>query len=243
MHDRRILGLFLAIAVTGCATMKSAEPPPPPPPGGGSAVGDVKTREAAPVDPAKNPVVVVESADDEASSTGLEKKEEAAGEAEGGLGMIGTGKGGGGTGDGTIGLGSIGTIGHGAGTGTGSGYGSGAGGAQKRGRVGAATATTSGSGLAQEVIARIVRRNLEQLSFCYEKAMVKAPTLQGKVAVKFTIDGKGAVLSAAAADTNITDADMVSCVVAAVKRMSFPEPDGGGVVVVTYPFNFAPNDP
>lgn len=244
MRDRRILGLFLAFAVAGCGMPKSAAPPPPPP--NGSGAKEATTRGVTLVDPPKETVVQAEEAEDEASSSGPREKgdpnksvEDA--EGEGGLGMSGSGKGGGGTGEG-IGLGSIGTIGHGAGSGSGSGYGSGAGGGQTKGRVAAATATTSGSGLAQEVIARVVRGSLGQMTSCYEKAMTKSPTLQGKVAVKFTIDGKGAVLSAAPGDTNITDAEMVTCVVAAVKRMSFPAPDGGGVVVVTYPFVFAPRD-
>ena len=159
-------------------------------------------------------------------------------EAEFGLGLVGTGSGGGGTGDG-IGLGAIGGIGHGAGTGSGSGYGSGG---KKRGRVAAATATTSGSGIPTEVIQRIVRSNISTIQACYEKAMTKAPALAGKVLVKFVINADGSVSSAAASDTNITDADMVSCVCGAVRRMAFPQPDGGAMVV-TYPFNFSSADP
>ena len=159
-------------------------------------------------------------------------------EAEFGLGLVGTGSGGGGTGDG-IGLGAIGGIGHGAGTGSGSGYGSGG---KKRGRVAAATATTSGSGIPTEVIQRIVRSNISTIQACYEKAMTKAPSLAGKVLVKFVINADGSVSSAAASDTNITDADMVSCVCGAVRRMAFPQPDGGAMVV-TYPFNFSSADP
>lgn len=164
---------------------------------------------------------------------------------EGGLGLVGTGPGGGGGGG--IGLGGIGTLGHGSGTGSGQGYGSGAGsfgggGSGKKGRVQAATATTSGAGLPPEVIQRIVRAKIGQIQACYEAAMAKAPALAGKVAVKFIIDGQGSVSSASAADTNITDADMVSCVIGAVKKMSFPAPDGGSPIVVTYPFNFSSGD-
>lgn len=169
---------------------------------------------------------------------------------EAGLGLVGTGEGGGGTGEGTIGLGSLGEAagarrrdGHGIRLRDGSGaLGGGAGGGSK-GRVAAATAMTTGTGLATEVIQRVVRRNINQIQYCYEKAMTKAPTIAGKVAVSFTIDAQGAVTAATAADTNITDADMISCVCGAVKKMAFPAPDGGGVMIVTYPFNFSPANP
>jgi len=165
---------------------------------------------------------------------------------EGGLGLTGTGPGGGGTGEG-IGLGSVGTLGHGAGTGTGQGFGSGSGrlggshtGA--RGKVSAATATTTGDGLPAEVIQRIIRQNVGQIRLCYETAMTKNPTLSGKVALKFTIDGKGGVSQAAVGDTTIADADMVTCLVSVVKRLSFPAPEAGGSMTVTYPLQFAPGD-
>ena len=240
--------MFLAFSATGCMAAKSAAPPPGP-------IGPEQTTEkaaasAAPTTgAADNPIVPpAEKKSIEPEKADSNSKGDPADDAsdEAGLGLSGVGNGGGGTGEGTIGLGSIGTIGRGAGSGKGQGYGSGAGdplSSGKKGRVAAATATTSGTGLANEAIARVVKGNLSAISKCYEKAMARLPSLSGKVAVKFTIDAKGAVLSAAPGDTNITDADMVSCVVGAVKLMTFPQPDGGGVVVVTYPFVFAPVDP
>lgn len=167
---------------------------------------------------------------------------------QGGLGLTGTGKGGGGTGEGTIGLGGVGTLGHGAGTGSGQGYGSGAGrlgGSERsgaRGSVAGATATTTGSGLAPEGIQRVIKRHVAKIRFCYEKAMDRAPALSGKIAVSFTIDGQGGVASVKASDTTIADAEMVTCVLDAVKSMAFPTPDGGGAVNVVYPFVFSPAD-
>lgn len=165
---------------------------------------------------------------------------------EGGLGLTGIGEGGGGRGE-NVGLGRIGTLGHGAGTGTGQGFGSGSGGlggthTKSHAKVQAATASTTGSGLSPEVIRRVVRRKVGAIRYCYEKAMTKNPTLGGKVAVKFTIDAKGTVSSASASDTTISDAEMVSCVVTAVRGLSFPQPENGGTVVVTYPFHFSPGD-
>lgn len=88
----------------------------------------------------------------------------------------------------------------------------------------------------------MVRAKIGQIRLAKRRRWRKAPALAGKVAVKFIIDGQGSVSSASAADTNITDADMVSCVIGAVKECSFPAPDGGSPIVVTYPFNFSSGD-
>lgn len=244
MRPTLLLGLFLAASVTGCmasAPTSAAAPPSPP------LAASVVVAEEKPVSAQERADAFRAFAEKREAEENEKMRGDRDGDAfgEGGLGLVGTGQGGGGTGEGTIGLGSIGTIGRGAGTGTGSGHGSGAGAmgggrSGSKGRVAAATASTSGSGLATEIIARIVRSHIAQIQYCYEKAMVKLPTLSGKVAVKFVIDAKGAVSSADGTDTTITDAEMVSCVTGVVKRMAFPAPADGSAVVVTYPFNFSP---
>lgn len=239
MRSLPLLGLFVALATFGC----SAIPPghvvgAPPPPAGSvaSATAPAPSDEASLGQPEKKKPV----------DARLESEESDENVPEGGLGLAGTGEGGGGRGDG-IGLGSIGTLGHGAGSGQGQGYGAGAGKAggehkDRGGQVKGATAATSGTGLPQEVIQRVVRSSLGRIRLCYESAMTKDPTLQGKVAVKFVIDGQGSVQSATAEDATITDATMVSCVVGTVKALSFPAPEKAGVMVITYPFTFAPSD-
>ena len=163
----------------------------------------------------------------------------------GGLGLRGTGSGGGGQGEG-IGLGNIGTIGHGAGTGTGQGFGSGS------GRLGGGHGshapkvrqgqTTVVGRLPFEVIQRIARQNFGRFRFCYEQGLVKDPKLSGTVATKFVIDGQGAVSSSTRdASTTMSDASVVSCITRAFSSLSFPQPEGG-IVVVTYPLVFEPGD-
>ena len=157
----------------------------------------------------------------------------------GGLGLRGTGRGGGGTGEGTIGLGNIGTIGHGAGGGTGSGYGRGAGGFHGRDakvpHIRSGKADVRGS-LSKEVIRRIIGRHINEVKFCYEQELNQRPDLQGRVSVKFIISPTGAVQTAAKADSTMGNAKVDNCIVDAVRRWVFPSPEGGGIVVVTYPF-------
>ena len=157
----------------------------------------------------------------------------------GGLGLRGTGRGGGGTGEGTIGLGNIGTIGHGAGGGEGSGYGRGAGGFHGRDakvpRIRSGKADVRGS-LSKEVIRRIINRHINEVRFCYEQELNQRPDLQGRVAIQFIISPTGAVQTAAVQSSDLGNQKVEQCIASAVRRWSFPSPEGGGIVVVTYPF-------
>jgi hypothetical protein len=158
----------------------------------------------------------------------------------GGLGMTGTGPGGGGWGDG-IGLGTVGGFGHGSGTGTGMGYGGGG------GRVGSGrktkvvkmieTGTDIQGRLPPEVIKRIIRANFPRFRACYEQGLKKDPGLKGTVAVRFIIDTTGAVESANLSGGSMSDGQVSSCVLGVYRTLSFPEPEGGKVMV-TYPIDF-----
>jgi len=157
----------------------------------------------------------------------------------GGLGLRGTGRGGGGTGEGTIGLGNLNTIGRGGGGGSGSGYGRGAGGLRGRGskvptiRPGAAEVRGS---LSKEVIRRVVRSHMNEIKFCYEQQLAQRPDLAGRVSVQFIISPSGAVQSSSMAGSTLSNSAAEQCMVRAVRRWAFPAPEGGGIVVVTYPF-------
>jgi hypothetical protein len=157
----------------------------------------------------------------------------------GGLGLRGTGRGGGGTGEGTIGLGNLGTIGHGGGGGDGNGYGRAAGGFTGRAarvpRIRTGNADVRGS-LSKEVIRRVIQRHINEVRFCYEQQLNQRPDLQGRISVQFVISPTGAVQMAAISASDMGSPPVESCVATAVQRWSFPAPEGGGIVVVNYPF-------
>jgi TonB family protein len=159
----------------------------------------------------------------------------------GGLGLVGTGTGGGGTGEGTIGLGNFGTIGKGGGGGNGSGYGRGAGGlGGRRARapdVIPGQANVRGS-LDKEIIRRIIRRHINEVKYCYETELTKKADLSGRVSVQFTIAATGQVIASVLQSSTMGNVRVENCVVQAVRRWEFPKPMGGGIVIVSYPFNF-----
>jgi hypothetical protein len=58
------------------------------------------------------------------------------------------------------------------------------------------------------------------------------------VVVQFTIGGTGKVDEAHIAQTEMNNEGVEGCIVRNVKTWVFPQPKGGGVVFVTYPFIF-----
>ncbi|MCP3103854.1 adventurous gliding motility protein GltG [Myxococcus sp. K15C18031901] len=155
----------------------------------------------------------------------------------GGLGMRGSGGGGGGTGD-TVGIGGIGTKGRGGGTGS---YGTGVGvlGGKSSVDVGITSSDVDVMGsLDKELIRKVIQMNRGQIRYCYESLLNRFPKLGGKVSVKFVITATGSVASSSVAQSTAGNAELETCVAGRVRTWKFPEPKGGGVVVVTYPFIF-----
>lgn len=153
----------------------------------------------------------------------------------GGLGARGSGWGGGGTAEGIGGLGMRGSGQGGSGSGKGGGfYGQKGGGAPG---MGTGDPIIVGS-LDRSIIDRIVRQHLTQIRYCYQKELNKNPKLFGKVKVKFTISRDGSVSQASMAQTTLGNPIVEDCIAEQFRRMRFPAPKGGGIVMVQYPFVF-----
>jgi len=155
----------------------------------------------------------------------------------GGLGSRGSGLGGGGT---ASGLGGLGTKGIGSGK---SGYGSGGGnfGAKGEGGIG----TVGGDpiilgALDRSLIDAVIKRHMNQIRYCYQRELTKKPSLGGKIVIKFVIAKDGSVSSASKKSSTMGNGAVEQCIVGRFMRMKFPEPKGGGIVIVSYPFIFSP---
>ena len=159
----------------------------------------------------------------------------------GGFALVGVGRGGGGNGEGTIGLTNLGTVGKGSGNkgDGGGGYRPGGGDLKKR-KAGVpdallGTAEVRGS-LDKELIRRVIRQHINEVKFCYEKQLRINNKLQGRVVVQFTIAGTGKVLASMVQSSTLGDPATEQCIAQAIRRWDFPKPQGGGIVVVSYPF-------
>ncbi|NOY27674.1 MAG: AgmX/PglI C-terminal domain-containing protein [Oligoflexia bacterium] len=155
----------------------------------------------------------------------------------GGLGSRGSGLGGGGTAEG---LGGLGTKGRGSGS---SGYGKGGGnfGAKGEGGIGRIGGDPIILGaLDKSLIDAVIKRHMNQIRYCYQRELTRSPDLGGKVTVKFVIAKDGSVSKASIKASSMGNATVENCIAGRFRRFQFPEPKGGGIVIVSYPFIFAP---
>src|SRR4029079_4471472 len=100
--------------------------------------------------------------------------------------------------------------------------------------------TTVRGNLDKGIIRRILRTHLNEIRYCYEQSLVRHPSLSGRVVVQFTIAGTGRVLASVLQSSTIPEAALTSCVVQATRRWQYPAPDGGGLAIVSYPFQLTP---
>ncbi len=164
-------------------------------------------------------------------------------EGNGGLGQIGEGRGGGGNSNNSQGLGKSG-LGEGL---TGKGMGAIGSGGNLAGsgvgvgniEVGNAADTVVMGGLDKSVIDEYIRRRLREIAHCYNSNK-SADSQAGRIATRFEISGSGRVSKAGVTASSIGNSKIEGCVLGILKSIVFPEPLGGGVVEVDYPFSFVP---
>ncbi|MBA3550389.1 MAG: AgmX/PglI C-terminal domain-containing protein [Nannocystis sp.] len=159
--------------------------------------------------PLELPLGVENSATDESGSLG-------------GLGLVGLGRGGSGYGGGYA-------------RGAGAGFG-GRGVRVPTVRLARAEVYTS---IDKDFLRRTVRAHINEVRYCYDQGLARNPNLKGRVSVRFTIGPKGQILEAELADNTTGDLNVGLCIVAAVKRWTFPIPEGGEAIVI-YPFVLEP---
>jgi hypothetical protein len=101
----------------------------------------------------------------------------------------------------------------------------------------------------KDFIRHSVREINPLLAECYTNAIHDHPALQGKVVVKFTIEGEpgvGGVIGTsqiASHDETLGDPDFLQCLQETMYAIQIDPPSDGGVVNVTYPFEFSSEPP
>jgi hypothetical protein len=157
-----------------------------------------------------------------------------------GFSSRGSGFGGGGNAYGIGGMGGVGTQGRYGGDGS---YGNGDG--LMKGKTEGDIRNPGGDPIVigqldKAVVHAVVQRHLNNIRYCYQRELQRDPSMSGKVTVKFVIAGDGSVSSAETKSTTLHNSAVESCINGRFMRMEFPSPKKNGVVVVTYPFLFAP---
>ncbi len=96
--------------------------------------------------------------------------------------------------------------------------------------------------LDREIIQRVVRQQRRQLVHCYEQELQRDPTLSGRVVMTWVVAANGSVVSANVSETTLNNLAVENCLAARIQRWVFPEPEGGSIVRVNYPFSFHRGD-
>ncbi|MCB0413346.1 MAG: AgmX/PglI C-terminal domain-containing protein [Bdellovibrionales bacterium] len=98
--------------------------------------------------------------------------------------------------------------------------------------------TEISGGLDRSVISKYIQSQLGQVRYCYERQLSANPEIRGKILVKFTIGGNGKVISQAIGTTTLKNAMVEGCILRRISGWKFPTPEGGTLVMVSYPFLF-----
>ena len=93
-------------------------------------------------------------------------------------------------------------------------------------------------GLDRDIIAEYIKKQIGHILACYERQLSARKDLGGKVSVKFTIGGQGAVEAQNITESTMKDTTVEGCILNRVAKWTFPAPSGGTKVIVTYPFLF-----
>ncbi|MEW5854041.1 MAG: AgmX/PglI C-terminal domain-containing protein [Myxococcota bacterium] len=95
-------------------------------------------------------------------------------------------------------------------------------------------------GLSKAQIREVIAAALDEVKRCFEVRLLLQPALAGKLATNFVVVATGGVREAetVAEESSLPSEETRECVLQTLRQLQFPEPLGGGVVVVTYPFVF-----
>ncbi|MGD9186580.1 MAG: AgmX/PglI C-terminal domain-containing protein [Desulfobacteraceae bacterium] len=92
-------------------------------------------------------------------------------------------------------------------------------------------------GMSREMVKRVIDQHLEQITHCYETALMGNPSIMGRIVFEWKIRMDGSVGQIRIAASSVNSHDIHNCIKAAIKSWQFPKPVGTEVVV-SYPFVF-----
>lgn len=92
-------------------------------------------------------------------------------------------------------------------------------------------------GMSREAVKKVIDAHLDEISYCYETALLSNPSIIGKVVFEWKILASGRVGEVKIKSSSINSNQIHSCIKSCIKSWQFPEPSGSEVVV-SYPFIF-----
>lgn len=92
--------------------------------------------------------------------------------------------------------------------------------------------------LSAAMIKATVQQQMAQIRQCYQREFQRNPSLRGKVVVRFLIEENGSVSGARLRESSMENPVVEQCIVDEIAGMTFPKPQAGKVVPVSFPFSF-----
>ena len=92
-------------------------------------------------------------------------------------------------------------------------------------------------GMSREAVKRVIEQHLDEITYCYETALISNPSIKGKITLEWKIRMSGAVGEVRIKSSTVKSDEIYGCIKSAIKSWRFPQPVGNEVVV-SYPFIF-----
>ncbi|MBI2892029.1 MAG: AgmX/PglI C-terminal domain-containing protein [Deltaproteobacteria bacterium] len=109
-----------------------------------------------------------------------------------------------------------------------------------RGRVSGAGSRLGGQGsIDRAAVQRVINSHQGQIAACYERALLREPSLAGRVVMSWVISPSGGVANVSVAQSSMSNSAVTSCISSAIRGWRFPQPQGGSVTV-SFPYVFRP---
>lgn len=92
-------------------------------------------------------------------------------------------------------------------------------------------------GMSREAVKRVIDQHLDEISYCYENALIDTPSLMGNIVFEWKILMSGQVGAVRIKSSTIRSGQIHHCIQAAIKTWQFEKPQHSEVIV-SYPFVF-----
>jgi hypothetical protein len=94
-----------------------------------------------------------------------------------------------------------------------------------------------GGGMSRQAVKRVIDQHLDEITYCYETALISNPSIMGKMIFEWKILMSGEVGEVRIKNSTVNSNEIHACIKDAIKTWQFPKPKGS-TVVVSYPFIF-----
>ncbi len=92
-------------------------------------------------------------------------------------------------------------------------------------------------GMSREMVKRVIDQHLDEITYCYETALMSNPSILGRIVFEWKILKDGRVGEIRIVASSVNSNTIHGCIKSAIKSWRFPKPVGTEVIV-SYPFVF-----